>query len=155
MRASFSVTCTAVYNADLNIPNELLKRDKEGKIAEESKEAIAEYIRNHLHECDIHNLEWVSDNEDFGGDITIEDNDGNESMFFAEWLQKYYNLCCFLLNVLNQNDIIGIKADTDYQSVHWYGQNVLFCLIIWQYLRKTILIKRKGNEYEEIYCSFV
>lgn len=85
MRASFSMTCTATYNTGLDVPDELIKKDEKGKLTEDSKEAIVEYINAHLEECEVHDLEWLSDDEDWGGDISITDEKGNEEIFFAEY----------------------------------------------------------------------
>lgn len=86
MRADFSVTCTAVYNTHLDIPDELIIRDESGKITEESENAIADYIQEHLCECNVESsLEWIADDDDFGGSVTMSDDEGNEEEFFVDY----------------------------------------------------------------------
>ena len=87
MRANFSMTCTAVYNTHLDIPNELIIRDEDGKITKESQNTIADYIQEHLGECNVESsLEWIADDDEFGGDVVLSDDDeGNEEKFFVDY----------------------------------------------------------------------
>ena len=52
-KVKFSVACTAVYQSQLEIPNEIKNDD----------EAILEYIHSHLDECAVDELEWLNDLE--------------------------------------------------------------------------------------------
>ena len=87
MRASFTVSCSSVYDSHLDIPDELIVRDENNKLTEESKDNIAKYIQEHIPDCEIkHNsLEWIADDENFGGDVTVSDGKGNEEMFFVDY----------------------------------------------------------------------
>ena len=58
----FSVACTAVYNTELEIPNEI-KNDNE---------LILKYIRSHLDECNVDELTWLND-WDPNDAVTLED----------------------------------------------------------------------------------
>lgn len=61
-KVKFSVACTAIYQSELEIPNEI-KNDNE---------AILEYIHSHLDECSVDELEWLNDLEPEDA-VTIED----------------------------------------------------------------------------------
>ena len=50
-KVKFSVTCTAVYQSELDVPDEI-KNDKE---------AVLEYIHEHLEECPVEDLEYLDD----------------------------------------------------------------------------------------------
>ena len=47
--AYFNVTCTATYHSKMEIPDTVLKGEE------------LEYIRKHLDECVIYDLEWLAD----------------------------------------------------------------------------------------------
>ena len=47
----FKVCCMAVYDSNLDIPDEIINDDKK----------ILNYIREHLNECKVDNLEWLED----------------------------------------------------------------------------------------------
>lgn len=85
MKAEFSVTCTAVYDTSLDIPDKLVIKNKNGNITKESQNAIAAYIQEHLDDCDVSNLEWVTNDDEFGGDVTITDNNDQEETFFVDY----------------------------------------------------------------------
>lgn len=52
-KVKFSVACMAVYQSELEIPNEIKNDD----------EAILDYIRSHIDECKVNDLEWLGDIE--------------------------------------------------------------------------------------------
>lgn len=86
MRADFRVTCTAVYDTHLDIPDELIVKDENGRITEESKIAIADYIQEYFSECNVGStLEWIADDDEFGGSVTISDDEGYEEGFFVDY----------------------------------------------------------------------
>ena len=53
MRANFTVSCSAAYTSHLEIPDELIVKNENGKLTEESKDDIAKYIQEHIPECTI------------------------------------------------------------------------------------------------------
>ncbi len=59
----FSVNCTAFYNTELELPD---------SIDVDNMQEILKYIRNHLEECPVHELEWAKDLEPNKA-VTIED----------------------------------------------------------------------------------
>lgn len=61
-KVKFNVACTAVYQSELEIPNEI-KNDYK---------AILEYIRLHLNECPVFEMEWINDFDPEDA-VTIED----------------------------------------------------------------------------------
>ena len=61
-KAKFKVACVAVYDSELEIPNEISNDEK----------AILEYIHNHLDECNVQDLEWLND-LDPDEAVTMED----------------------------------------------------------------------------------
>ena len=61
-KVKFSVACTAIYQSELDIPNEIKNDD----------EAILEYIRSHLDECVVDELEWLNDLDPEDA-VTMED----------------------------------------------------------------------------------
>lgn len=50
-KVKFNVTCTAVYQSELEIPNEI----------KDDNQAILDYIHSHLDECSVDDLEWLND----------------------------------------------------------------------------------------------
>lgn len=50
-KVKFKVACTAVYDSELEIPKEIA----------DDKDAILEYIHEHLNDCNVEDLEWLSD----------------------------------------------------------------------------------------------
>ena len=50
-KVKFGVTCTAVYQSKLDVPDEIKNDEK----------AILEYIHEHLEECPVEDLEWLND----------------------------------------------------------------------------------------------
>jgi len=61
-KVKFSVACTAVYQSELEIPNEI-KNDYK---------AILEYIHSHLNECNVDELVWLNDLDPEDA-VTMED----------------------------------------------------------------------------------
>ena len=61
-KVKFSVACTAIYQSELDIPNEIKNDD----------EAILEYIHSHLDECVVDELEWLNDLDPEDA-VTMED----------------------------------------------------------------------------------
>ena len=61
-KVKFSVACTAVYQSELEIPNEI-KNDYK---------AILEYIHSHLDECVVDELVWLNDLDPEDA-VTMED----------------------------------------------------------------------------------
>lgn len=62
-KVKFNVTCIATYRSELEIPNEISG----------DEEAVLEYIRSHLSECNVNNLEWLNDLKPEDAVITMED----------------------------------------------------------------------------------
>lgn len=58
----FTVGCMAFYNSNLNIPDEIIN----------DKKKILNYIREHLNECKVDNLEWLEDLDPEEA-VTLED----------------------------------------------------------------------------------
>ena len=52
-KVKFRVTCTAVYSSKLEIPKEIVN----------DKDAVLKYIHEHLNDCNVEDLEWLSDFE--------------------------------------------------------------------------------------------
>ena len=50
-KVKFKVACTAVYDSELEIPNNIAN----------NKKAILDYIHENLDKCEIHDLEWLND----------------------------------------------------------------------------------------------
>lgn len=50
-KVKFKVACIAVYDSELEIPKEIA----------DDKEAILKYIHEHLNDCNVEDLEWLSD----------------------------------------------------------------------------------------------
>ena len=61
-KVKFKVACVAIYDSELEIPNEISN----------DKKAILEYIHNHLDECNVRDLEWLND-LDPDEAVTMED----------------------------------------------------------------------------------
>lgn len=61
-KVKFKVGCIAVYDTELEIPNEIANDEK----------AVLDYIHVHLDECNVQNLEWLND-LDPGDAVTAED----------------------------------------------------------------------------------
>ena len=61
-KVKFSVACTAVYQSELEIPDEI----------KDNKEKILEYIHDHLDEAKVDELEWLND-LDPDDAVTIDD----------------------------------------------------------------------------------
>lgn len=53
-QVKFSVPCLATYNSELEIPNEIIKK---------GKAAVTRYIQEHISECSVKDLEFLSDLE--------------------------------------------------------------------------------------------
>lgn len=52
-KVKFKAACIAVYDSELEIPKEIAN----------DKNAILEYIHEHLNDCNVEDLEWLSDLE--------------------------------------------------------------------------------------------
>ena len=52
-RVRFNVGCMAIYQSELDIPDEIKDND----------EAVLAYIHSHLDDCSVEDLEWWSDLE--------------------------------------------------------------------------------------------
>lgn len=50
-KVKFKVACIAVYDSELEIPKEIA----------DDKDAILEYIHEHLNDCNVEDLEWLND----------------------------------------------------------------------------------------------
>lgn len=50
-KVKFKVTCIAVYDSELEIPNDIANDEK----------AILNYIHENLDKCEIQDLEWLND----------------------------------------------------------------------------------------------
>lgn len=58
----FNVGCMAVYQSELEIPDEIIDDEK----------ATLEYIHTHLCDCNVGELEWINDLEPEDA-VTMED----------------------------------------------------------------------------------
>ncbi len=61
-QVDFSVMCTALYESSLEVPNEIAK----------DREKTLQYIREHLSEAPVADVEWLSDIEPENA-VTAED----------------------------------------------------------------------------------
>ena len=52
-KVKFKAACIAVYDSELEIPKEIAN----------DKNAILEYIHEHLNDCNVEDLEWLNDLE--------------------------------------------------------------------------------------------
>jgi len=52
---NFNVGCYAIYNSELGIPDDIA----------EDKEKVLNYIRDHLGDCSVSDIEWVGDLDPF------------------------------------------------------------------------------------------
>ena len=61
-KVKFSVACMAVYQSELELPDKI-KNDNG---------AVLEYIRSHLNDCAVNDIEWLNDLEPQDA-VTMED----------------------------------------------------------------------------------
>ena len=50
-KVKFKVSCIAVYDSELEIPDNIANDEK----------AVLDYIHTHLDECNVQDLEWLND----------------------------------------------------------------------------------------------